>query len=158
MKRLLIAPLLLTLLFGCSSKDDGIINLKCGAKYISVDDGPYKSFPKGIKPIYLITIDTKKKEGVHNEEPLSGMKVLVDFPTNNLNITKDKIVFDNSSIEDASYGKTEFSLTYSINRINGEVIRVAKINNLNKDESIKSTRKFTQVGTCYSIDDVETLF
>ena len=41
------------------------------------------------------------------------MKVLVDFPTNNLNITKDKIVFDNSSIEDASYGKTEFSWTYS---------------------------------------------
>ena len=158
MKRLLLAPLLITLLVGCSSKNDSIINLKCPAKYISIDDGPYKPFALGGSAVYLITINTKTNEGVLNEETASGLKVLVDLPIDNLKITKDKIVFDNLLVRDNGYSKTEFTWSYSINRVNGEVIRESNITYFVKDKIINRGSLVKQKGECYSLDNVETLF
>ena len=78
------------MLVGCGSKNDSIFNLKCPAKYISIDDGPYKPFALGGSAVYLITINTKTKEGVDIEETASGLKVLVDLPIDNLKLLRIK--------------------------------------------------------------------
>ena len=154
MKRLLLAPLLLTLLFGCSNKND-IINLKCtmdqrqdGSNVFRLID-PYKPFA-----IIDITINTKnKKASFFDSEYL-----LFEQP-----IMVDKIFLSSDYIEIKSFysealnshissdkGDWDSKTVFKINRINGEIIYSFEYSS---NDAIAIYK-----GECYVPEDVETLF
>ena len=153
MKRLLLASLFLTLLFGCSNKND-IINLKCtmdqwqdGNVFRLID--PYEPFA-----IINITINTKNKKGsFHDSEYL-----LYEQP-----IMVDKIFLSSDYIEIKSFytealnshissdkGDWDSKTVFKINRINGEIIY--------SFEESSYDGIYIYKGECYVPEDVETLF
>ena len=145
MKRLLLAPLLLTLLFGCSSKDNGIINLEC-----SFDSWRASNFPKGsYQPIeaYWLNSDIKINEKdkkvsiIYKDNKGMKEKKIED----NILITNSLIKFEHSHFID--YG---IDYKYEINRINGEIDLLLDF------QSHEGYAKFK--GKCFVPEDLKTLF
>ena len=145
MKRLLLAPLLLTLLFGCSSKDNGIINLEC-----SFDSLRASNFPKGsYQPIeaYWLNSDIKINEKdkkvsiIYKEHKNMKKKKIGD----NILITNSLIKFEHSLFIDYV-----IDFKYEINRINGEIDLLLAYKNHEGYAKFK--------GKCFVPEDLETLF
>ena len=141
MKRSLLLSLFLSLLVGCSSKDNGIINLECSFDYWKTSNDPKGSY----HPIeaYWLKRDLKINE--------KDKKVLMIYELNE-GIKKEKMV-DNILITN-SLIKFEVSnggdYKYEINRING------KIDMLWTFENSEGYAKYK--GKCYVPEDLDTLF
>ena len=142
MKRLLLAPLLLTLLFGCSSKNSKIINLECPVNVYSYDNKDYKQDYES-EIIWKININIKTEEAT------------VSFSKNN-EIIQDPVNFKSVSISSTFFNLERgneippfiFKQYFTINRKNG-TLTIKHV-----EEKITEWAR----GTCYSTDDVETLF
>ena len=156
MKRLLLAPLLLTLLFGCS-KENPIVNLECTLDTVfseildaewslSKEDqqsGPILiSFDK--ESFTWVTVSHKRRLG----GPLGGFEIpfgdldFTEFLT--VNTTKDLIKFKHS------YSDSEH--IYEINRINGKIVYFSQTS------GTKDTFISTYTGQCIVLEDAEPLF
>tara|TARA_B100000131_G_C17862329_1_gene510610 strand:+ start:219 stop:677 length:459 start_codon:yes stop_codon:yes gene_type:complete len=152
MKRLLLAPLLLFLLTGCVNPSEiseildkkNVIKLKCITKYISIEDSPYKLLETRKWQTYLVTVNTKKKEGFYTHENSNGYK-LKENQTISPNLTKEKISFEDLFVTTS----IKVEDLFSINRVNGEIIKFRKYN-YGPNQKTK--------GKCYLVDDIETLF
>ena len=62
MKRFLLASLLTTFLFGCSSKGDDIINLKCTLKQVETKKG-YETIAEKSWRTFFITVNKNNQTG-----------------------------------------------------------------------------------------------
>ncbi len=119
MKRLLLAPLLLTFLFGFRNKPD-IITLVCDLDEISYDNRNY-IYNQFMKRDYKITVNTKTEEA-------NWYSVwLTDSPPQefeNVVITSKliKVKRKSSGINDRKEPYFLSDYSYTINRINGEII------------------------------------
>ena len=156
MNRLLFAPLLLTLFFGGSNKND-IINLKCtmdqwqdGNVFRLID--PYEPFA-----IIDITINTKNKKGsfFDSEYLLFEQPVMVDKIFLSYDYIEIKSFYSealNSHIS-SDKGDWDSKTVFKINRINGEIIYSFEYSSNDAIDIYK--------GECYvpeDPEDVETLF
>ena len=129
MKRLLLAPLLLTLLFGCSSKNNDIIKLKCitnefsqGLKVKTFEVPP--KFSSFHMHVIKITIDKKTKKGFISA---GTDKYPQKLNFEDVVISPDSIEFEQVSDFRGDTGEgILFTDKYTINRNSGEIIKKAK--------------------------------
>ena len=155
MKRLLLAPLLITFLFGFRNKPD-IINLVCNLDEISFDNKNY-IYNQFMKRDYKITVNTKTEEA-------NWYSVwLTDSPPQefeNVVITSKliKVKRKSSGINDRKEPYFLSDYSYTINRINGEIINKIVIRYFDKNYKPTNKKELWIRGECIVSDDVETLF
>tara|TARA_B100000401_G_C52561718_1_gene603652 strand:+ start:138 stop:605 length:468 start_codon:yes stop_codon:yes gene_type:complete len=155
MKRLLLAPLLLTFLFGFRNKPD-IINLVCNLDEISYDNKNY-IYNQFMKRDYKITVNTKTEEA-------NWYSVwLTDSPPQefeNVVITSKliKVKRKSSGINDRKEPYFLSDYSYTINRINGEIINKIVTRYFDKNYKPTNKKELWIRGECIISDDVETLF
>ena len=169
MKRLLLAPLLLTLLFGCSNKNDIISNkneiiyLQCNLDEISYDNKNYIYKESGLDENTKITVNTKTEEATWYAEWLMETPPQ-DFE--NVDITPTLIFLKEKSPGLIKRSYTSSSAPYflndnfyKINRINGEIIKTTESTDFDKNQKPTNVIKyFWKRGECIVSEDVETLF
>ena len=143
MKRLLLAPLFLSLLVGCSSKDNGIINLECSFDYGRTSNDSKGSYhPIEIEAYWLkrdLKINEKDKKILMIYELNEGIKK--EKMVDNILITNSLIKFEVSNGGDYKY---------EINRINGKIDMLWTFKNSEGYAKYK--------GKCYVPEDLDTLF
>ena len=155
MKRLLLAPLLLTFLFGFRNKPD-IINLVCNLDEISYDNKNY-IYNQFMKRDYKITVNTKTEEA-------NWYSVwLTDSPPQefeNVVITSKliKVKRKSSGINDRKEPYFLSNYSHTINRINGEIINKIVTRYFDKNYKPTNKKELWIRGECIISDDVETLF
>ena len=155
MKRLLLAPLLITFLFGFRNKPD-IINLVCNLDEISYDNKNY-IYNQFMKRDYKITVNTKTEEA-------NWYSVwLTDSPPQefeNVVITSKliKVKRKSSGINDRKEPYFLSDYSYTINRINGEIINKIVTRYFDKNYKPTNKKELWIRGECIISDDVETLF
>ena len=141
MKRSLLLSLFLSLLVGCSSKDNGIINLECSFDYWRTSNDSKGSY----HPIeaYWLKRDLKINE--------KDKKVLMIYELNE-GIKKEKMVdnilITNSLLKFQVSNGGEYK--YEINRINGKIDMLWTF----KNSEVYAKYK----GKCYVPEDLENLF
>ncbi len=163
MKRLLLAPLFLTLLFGCSNTNEiirnknDIINLECVLNEVSNDSENY-NYDENRNIEYEITLDTKNKEG-------TWRIVTWDNPPKefeNVVITSKFIYLQRTRGINDTWGLPYFlpDYSYTINRANGEIIQKLVLTYFDKNYKripYEIDREWLK-GICIVSEDAETLF
>ncbi len=113
MKRLLIAPLLITLLFGCSNKNE-IINLRCTFdEFKGFKEKYFEEFQPNDNDRIVITFNKNTKEGTYYTEKEKG--IVHNFQKAWL--SPELITLEKSEIT----SWYTFYETYKINRISGQI-------------------------------------
>ena len=141
MKHLLLTPLFLSLLVGCSSKDDGIINLECSFDYWRTSNDSKGSYHP-LEDYWLkrdLKINEKDKKVLMIYELKEGVKE--EKMVDNILITNSLIKFEVSNGSDYKY---------EINRINGKIDMLWTFKNSEDYAKYK--------GKCYVPEDLETFF
>ena len=156
MKRLLLAPLLLTLLVGCSSKDNGMINLECDRYLDSFYYPETKEFEvedhKSIST-FIYLLNKQEKKAYYFLEDRENALTGVQYP-DILSFEKEIIILYEET--DFDMDSDIFKNTHTINRKTGELLIESSV--VEKDNPNKVSMIATSRGECIVTEDVETLF
>ena len=146
MKLFLLASLLTTLLFGCSSKGDDIINLKCTLKQMELKKG-YETVDEKYWEIFFITVNQNNKTASFIEK---GKNETAGTFIDKIEIKPDLIEMEYIKIREGFFDNQK---TFKINRINGEITYI----DFYQTEGWEGT-DIRRKGECYEPESVETMF
>ena len=159
MKRLLLAPLLLTFLFGFRNKPD-IINLECNLDETSYDNKNY-IYNRRMREDYAITVNTKTGEATWYTEwllespPQEFENVVITSTLIKLKRKSQGLRKKTHTSELEPYFRADYFFT--INRINGEIINKIVTRYFDKNRKPTKTKLFWVRGECIAPDEVVTL-
>ena len=158
MKRLLLAPVLLSVLSGCVNpleinrliNKDNIINLKCTLNQRKGDTNKFELIKKRhLFQIFHITIDKKNKTGFYNKTIGINKLKMSTRELENLLLSSDSIEFRHYWYIE-SKEVPAYKYKFFIDRTNGEIIYSIW------DELFQKAS--TYKGICHVPEDLETLF
>ena len=144
MKRLLLAPLLLTILTGCMNSKDKIIRLRCDVRMHN-DEKIERIF----WDTYDITLSYKSSSNVYGEIEIRtalNTKYVEQNFTNTI-LGKDEITFSFDPYNQGDIAE------FTINRRTGKLVHTWII-----DPDTLGERSIHYIGECYVTDDSEYLF
>ena len=144
MKRLLLTPLLLTILTGCMNSKDKIMRLRCDVRVLSDE-----KIERIMWETYDITLSYRSLSNVYGEieirTPLNTKYVEENFT--NAILGKDEITFSFDPYNQGDIAE------FTINRRTGKLVHTWKI-----DRDTPGESRIHYIGECYVTDDSEYLF